>query len=674
MNDHPPHLPELGNKDVEWICRVLKLPSTAFSGEDSNDPRLGVIMSLGSLDVEACPGSGKTTLLVAKLAILARHWTERRRGICVLSHTNVARREIETRLGSTPEGKRLLSYPHFVGTIHGFVNEFLALPWLRSKPYPIRAIDDDICLQRRWHKLPRRTRFALENNGRDEQVLRMAATDFSVGEVPWGRGRILGTETETWQALQRTCRESCEQGYFCYGEMFLWAAELLDRAPQMREALRERFPFLFIDEVQDTSEQQSALLFRLFMDGGNPVIRQRFGDSNQAIYQYSSQTEGVLTDPFPDPNLKRTIPNSHRFGQQIANLADPLGVTPQGLVGLGPSRRDEIPAETDNRHAVFLFDDQTIGHVMPSYASYLLELFSERELRDGTFAAVGATHRPGEGDKVPRYVAHYWPEYDHKMTASEPRPETFLQYVAAGRVLAHSSGEAHHVVEKAADGVLHLAAVLSPTADLSARKRRHRYVREMLASQPDMDRNYVEIVSALTADGSDNAVSINWRNVWAPRVRAVAEILSGTSVDSAEATAFLSDQAEIEGRTQPSSTAQRDNVFRFPRQSPKVEVRVGSIHSVKGETHTATLILDTYYRKHHLEALKPWLLGRKSGGGSENNTLLSRLRQHYVAMTRPSHLVCLAMREDCLSNGDVAALKDRGWRAARVNAGVPEWL
>jgi DNA helicase II / ATP-dependent DNA helicase PcrA len=668
-----PLLPEISGEDVTWACHVLKLPHTAFSGEDGNDPRLDVIRSLDSLDVEACPGSGKTTLVVAKLAILARHWAERRRGICVLSHTNVARRELETRLGNTPEGKRLLSYPHFVGTLHGFVNEFLALPWLRSKPYPIRVIDDDICLQRRWHKLRWITRSALEKNGHDEQILRLAGTDFSLGDVRWGKGGTLGTETETWQELQRACRESCEEGYFCYGEMFLWAAELLDRAPQMREALRKRFPLLFIDEVQDTSEQQSALLFRLFMDGGSLVIRQRFGDSNQAIYQYSSQTEGALTDPFPDPNLKRTIPNSHRFGQQIANLAAPLGVTPQALVGLGPSRRN-ISAETDNRHAVFLFDDQTIGHVMPSYAAYLLELFSEHELRDGTFTAVGATHRPGEDDKVPRYVAHYWSEYDHKMTSLEPRPETFLLYVAAGQALARSSGEAHHVVEKVADGVLRLAVILNPTADLSARKRRHRYVLELLASHAGADKNYIGIVSALTADGPGNAVLTNWRSEWAPRVKAIAEILSGAPVDSAEATAFLSDHADIGGRTQPSSTAQHDNVFPFPPQSPKVEIRVGSIHSVKGETHTATLILDTYYRKHHLETLKPWLLGKKSGGGSENNTLLSRLRQHYVAITRPSHLVCLAMRESCLTTADIAALKNRGWRVARVNAGVPEWL
>src|ERR1039457_6692378 len=188
MSGNPLHLPEISGEDVAWACHVLKLPHTAFSGEDGNDPRLGVIRSLDSLDVEACPGSGKTTLVVAKLAILARHWAERRRGICVLSHTNVARREIEARLGSTPEGKRLLSYPHFVGTIHGFVNEFLALPWLRSKHYPIRVIDDDICLQKRWHKLSWKTRSALQNNRYDEQILRIACTDFSVGHVRWGKG------------------------------------------------------------------------------------------------------------------------------------------------------------------------------------------------------------------------------------------------------------------------------------------------------------------------------------------------------------------------------------------------------------------------------------------------------------------------------------------------------
>ena len=84
-----------------------------------------------------------------------------------------------------------------------------------------------------------------------------------------------------------------------------------------------------------------------------------------------------------------------------------------------------------------------------------------------------------------------------------------------------------------------------------------------------------------------------------------------------------------------------------------MEVQVGSIHSVKGETHTATLVLDTFYRTHHLKALKGWLTGDRFGGGEEASAVQSRMRLHYVAMSRPSHLLCLAIRRDALSMADV---------------------
>lgn len=79
--------PEIADADIGWVCSVLGLQPIAFSGADGKDPRLPVLKSAETLDVEACPGSGKTTLLVAKLAILARHWTDRQQGVCVLSHT-----------------------------------------------------------------------------------------------------------------------------------------------------------------------------------------------------------------------------------------------------------------------------------------------------------------------------------------------------------------------------------------------------------------------------------------------------------------------------------------------------------------------------------------------------------------------------------------------------------
>jgi putative ATP-dependent endonuclease of OLD family len=52
----------------------------------------------------------------------------------------------------------------------------------------------------------------------------------------------------------------------------------------------------------------------------------------------------------------------------------------------------------------------------------------------------------------------------------------------------------------------------------------------------------------------------------------------------------------------------------------------------------------------------------------------SRLRQHYVAMTRPTHLPCLAMREDALAEDEIAILKARKWRVGRVANGPIQWF
>ena len=36
-----------------------------------------------------------------------------------------------------------MAYPHFVGTVTAFINQFLALPYLRGLGWTVRQIDDD---------------------------------------------------------------------------------------------------------------------------------------------------------------------------------------------------------------------------------------------------------------------------------------------------------------------------------------------------------------------------------------------------------------------------------------------------------------------------------------------------------------------------------------------------
>jgi superfamily I DNA/RNA helicase len=662
-------LPEIADDDVAWVCRVLRLPTTAFSGPDGKDPRLAVLRSSEALDVEACPGSGKTTLLVAKLALLARGWTQRQKGVCVLSHTNAARREIEGRLGNTAEGRRLLSYPHFIGTIHSFVNEFLAVPWLRSLGRPVEMIDDDACLSWRWHRLPNWVRDAASTVEQTEQMLRYRDAAVDLGDIRWGKG-ILGKDTKPYKEMQRVCAASIRTGFHCHDEMFVWGRDLLDRVPDVAKYLRHRFPLLFIDEVQDSSEMQSALLHRIFMDGDNAVRRQRFGDANQAIYQYAGQ-DGAVTDPFPTPAIRRDVPNSFRFGQSIADLSDPLAVKPQGLKGQGGFGPDGEPDMT-GRHAIFLFDDEIVEKVLEAYATYLLDEFSENELRKGSFTAIGGVHRSDKTDHVPRFIGHYWPAYDARIAGTDPQPATFVQYLMAGRRLAEASGEAHSLVEKLAQGILKLARVANSEAKLSGRKRQHRHVLELLEDRVQEKESYLEFIRRFAVE-REAVTKDAWEEEWGPAVAAIACAVAGIEALPNEVQAFLawSDSEEADGAG--AQHAPSDNIFRYPATQPQVAIRVGSIHSVKGETHTATLVMETYFKAHHLKTLKRWLLGKKSGGDGESDATQKRLRLHYVGMTRPARLLCLAMREDVFKEAEIAKLRERSWRIGRVTNTGTEW-
>ncbi len=110
------------DEDIAYAEKLLLPPGCEF-----NEERRNFIKCMDSRDVVACPGSGKTTALLAKLLILARKMPfADGRGICVLTHTNVAIDEIKKRAGIA--SALLFRYPNFFGTIHSFVGKYLANP------------------------------------------------------------------------------------------------------------------------------------------------------------------------------------------------------------------------------------------------------------------------------------------------------------------------------------------------------------------------------------------------------------------------------------------------------------------------------------------------------------------------------------------------------------------
>ena len=97
------------------------------------------------------------------------------------------------------------------------------------------------------------------------------------------------------------------------------------------------------------------------------------------------------------------------------------------------------------------------------------------------------------------------------------------------------------------------------------------------------------------------------------------------------------------------------------------------------KTHLATLVLSTFFNGHAFAKLWPWLAGRKTNGEDEKPQQKRRLLETYVAMTRPSRLLCLAVPRSVLDDGkdyekNQKMLTSRGWKLAEVVDGVAQTL
>lgn len=620
------------------------LPAVAAQLGLTLDPTSAKFLThTGCCDVRACPGSGKTTLLVAKLALLARSWRWRDRGVLVLSHTNVARREIEARLSHDNVASRLFAFPHYVGTIQSFVDRFLAFPYLRdvgiggaSMPDP--TVDDDEFARRAWawfsaagwkHFKQARAFLAKKHDQGRGVVTTMSYANAS---LDLDIGGLAGPQTATGTQLRQLKDGLAGEGVFRYRDMFAFARASLQRHPFVRTALRRRFPWVFIDEVQDTTAEQEAVLDEIF---GDACVLQKLGDRNQAIFRGDGNEQSTTAVSVEALEL----PKSHRMSPTIAKFASTLtAVHPQVLVG--------NPTRPDRAHTVFLFSDTQLSAVIPAFGDLILGQWPE--LPVGFVAkAVGFRRNAPETQGLPRRIADYWSEYQGDGSHEHFVGTTLLDFVRRARRLLDVERNFHAPYRMVLDGLALFMRKLRNEKKLS----RHQWWTN-LRGQPEQRAVQDVIAKLLQASTLDELL-------WTTSCTQLRRLLAKGPVPE-EADEVLAWSVDILDHV--DLVRSRTNVFSHSGGGRTVNIDVATIHAVKGETHDATLILETFDHQHDLRTLVPYLSGappKKKGGPGVRIT--DFMKRAFVAISRPKELVCLALHKSGVSEGQAQQLASYGW-------------
>lgn len=647
---------QITDEDIRWAEAIL--------GKDIHfdEEHIKVIKCLESKDVQAFPGSGKTTALVAKLAILAKKWPASFQGICVLSHTNAAREEIEKRLGATEVGRKILSYPHFVGTFQAFFDTFIAIPWLRSKGYPVNLVDNDIVLNNRWKSLKYGYRKFLEGKEKDCNV---CAYDKELGKVVIAK---LKPETATVQDVLRVIDESQKKGYFTYNEMLLFAAQALDNCQDISLALQKRFPLVLIDEAQDTSSFQCESIEKAFPTSGNTII-QCFGDKNQAIFSEGAKKQG--REVFPREN-HLIMSKSNRFNDSIAKLANTVALDSEEMQG-----NSNAFADKNIKHTVFLFAKKSIDKVLPAYGKLLLDTFTDEELEKyGGCYAVGQTIKSNDTDeqqvdvnskKYPQNVRCYCQNTISNSSIANKVPEKFIGYFVKGFNDFQATGEMSLFIAEIFSGIKRLLNLVDHEHTIKLKGNKFSSSLTGLTCE-----NQELIRNALKALVTGDRVS---KDNWCEKQKCIVKIVKGyglhTSILNATEKSRLNEFVSWDDSITISATPDEklindDSTYTYVDKMSNrcVAIRIGSIHSVKGQTHLATLVLETFFYEHNMQSILPYLC--KMTGKKKGERFTKRLKCQYVAMTRARGLVCLAMPIENVNAEQSEALEKLGWKIQEI--------
>lgn len=600
------------------------------------------LLHMDTADFQAVPGSGKTTLLGAKLALIANKWQHSNRGVCVLSHTNVAKNEIEDRLRSIPGGEALLTYPHFIGTIQTFVNRYLAMPWLRGKGIDVKEVDDDIFIQRYLGRAlsdysikP----WVQQNQWDREAAIRGVRYTGPDLDVTTSYSTALPANGKCIDRLRHLKDELAAAGIFRFDDMFAYAEQSLRDAPGLAESVAYRFPILFVDEMQDTNELQSGVLEKLF-EGRSTV--QRFGDVNQSVYR---RGENKRRDAFPRVGFFE-VSKSLRFGPEIALAANKLKLTGGEMVGAGGPSAAPL--------ALCLYSDQSITKVVGRFGEWAANLFSRDELKTSAVKAVCAVKRRGNAKQaLGRNMLDYVPSFQvddikpsvarssaceliRDASLKHTHPDSFSKRLAAARsailLLINLAGQVDF-------------RDVSSWAGLSQRLRMSQ--QQMLA----LNRMTLEIVQGVYPVATEAMWNTSLKN-----------ILKGLFPIVPEGVEPLVCPELTYDREAAAHQDEATNRVPIAANGRKFNVALSSIAAVKGETHLATLVLESCNnRRFDLSELLPFIAGMDVTPKDPDAVRRAQLNNLFVAMTRAKRLVALAVHVDRVDAKTQAALIASGW-------------
>jgi DNA helicase-2/ATP-dependent DNA helicase PcrA len=268
-----------------------------------------------SILIVACPGSGKTKTLTYKIAYELSRLRSEREFIVAITYTNIAAEEIKERIELLGVDISQL----WIGTIHSF-----CLEWI-LRPYALYL--DEL-----------KFGFRILNAHESEELISKLCAPYKRQKVTYyDCGFVAKTSGIFLTCLDTAKHASIKiilQQYFTilkqnhqidFEQILYYSFKLLNEKNVISSILSKLFPYILVDEYQDTKEIQYHIISSILAANNGKSRTLIVGDPNQSIYESLGgfpMTQQEIEVLLKFPLVQHELSSNYRSSEKIIKYFD----------------------------------------------------------------------------------------------------------------------------------------------------------------------------------------------------------------------------------------------------------------------------------------------------------------------------------------------------------------
>ena len=300
---------------MEW-----KEFETTFSVKLNQQQKEAVQSTKGPVLLLAVPGSGKTTVLVTRLGYMIYCKNIPPERILTVTYTVAATKDMSERF-AVRFGEDMAKRLEF-RTINGICARIIQYYGRRIGKTPFELVKDEKATTGMLIKIcqDHGMGYPTESDLKNVRTLLTYIKNMMLNEEELQK---LEEESDIRIAgiYREYCRQMREQKMMDYDDQMLYAYNMLRKDPGVLAYFQNRYPYICVDEAQDTSKIQHAIIALLAAGTGNLFM---VGDEDQSIYGFrAAYPEALLSFEKKHPGAKVLLMEENfRSNAKIVEAAD----------------------------------------------------------------------------------------------------------------------------------------------------------------------------------------------------------------------------------------------------------------------------------------------------------------------------------------------------------------